>query len=39
MSKEMRVTLAGLKQYVETGEVVATTEQLSLTSIAAVDYA
>ena len=39
MSKEMRVTLAGLKQYVETGEVVATTEQLSPTSIAAVDYA
>ncbi len=39
MRKEMRLSLAGLKQYAETGEVVATTEQLAPTSIAAVDYA
>lgn len=39
MNKEMRVTLAGLKQYVETGEIVATTEQLDQASIAAVEYA
>ena len=39
MRKEMQLSLAGLKQYVETGEVVATTKQLAPTSIAAVDYA
>ena len=39
MRKEMQLSLAGLKQFVETGEVVTTTEQLAPTSIAAVDYA
>lgn len=39
MRKEMKVSLAGLKQYVETGEVVTTTKHLAPTSLAAVDYA
>ncbi len=37
MRKEMQVSLAGLKQYVETGEVVTTPKDLAPTSIAAVD--
>ena len=36
MRKEMRVSLAGLKQYVETSEVVTTTKDLTPTSVAAV---
>lgn len=36
MRKEMQVSLAGLKQYVETGEVVTTTKDLTPTSLAAV---
>ena len=39
MRKEMKVSLAGLKQYVETGEVVVTTRHLAPTSLAAVDFA
>ena len=37
MRKEMQVSLAGLKQYVETAEVVSTTKSLAPTSLAAVD--
>ena len=37
MRKEMQVSLAGLKQYVETGEAVTTTKDLAATSLAAVD--
>ena len=37
MRKEMQVSLAGLKQYVETGEVVTATKDLAPASIAAVD--
>ncbi len=37
MRKEMQVSLAGLKQYVETGELVTTTKDLAPTSLAAVD--
>ena len=36
MRKEMQVSLAGLKEYVETGEVVNTTKDLTATSLAAV---
>ena len=36
MRKEMQVSLAGLKQYVESGEAVATTRELAPTSLAAV---
>ena len=36
MRKEMQVSLAGLKQYVETGEVVTTTNDLVPMSLAAV---
>ena len=36
MRKEMQVSLAGLKKYVETGEVVNTTKDLTATSLAAV---
>ena len=35
MGKEMQVSLAGLKQYVETGEVVTTTKDLAPNSLAA----
>ncbi len=37
MRKEMQVSLAGLMQYIETGEVVTTTKDLAPTSLAAVD--
>ncbi len=37
MRKGMQVSLAGLKQYVETGELVTTTKDLAPTSLAAVD--
>ena len=37
MRKEIQVSLAGLKQYVETSEVVTTTKDLAATSLAAVD--
>ncbi len=37
MRKEMQVSLAGLKQYVETGEAVTTTKDFAPTSLAAVD--
>ena len=37
MRKEMQVSLAGLKQYVETDEVVTTTKDLAPKSLAAVD--
>ncbi len=37
MRKELQVSLAGLKQYIETGEVVTTTKDLAPTSLAAVD--
>ena len=37
MRKEMKVSLAGLKQYVETGEVVTASKDLAPPSLAAVD--
>ena len=37
MRKELQVSLAGLKQYIEKGEVATTTKDLAPTSLAAVD--